>query len=169
MNNDSSLPPASDKLIASYRLLLAEAIGSSPRPSVVSLAQHTDDEDPVPLPLGAVYLAGLLAPTLDDPEALSAFVAALRTTYALDHLTVAQAVVFLDFCSFIGEVVTAELNAAPVTVYLDGALWTLAGGYPALWLGGPWRLVVGGTHHDAPTLEAAIALGHRLLGDQRPS
>lgn len=162
MNSNPQLPPAPAKLVASYLLLLEEAIASSPRLSVLSLARNANDENPEPVHLGVVYLSGLLAPTLDDPEALAAFIAALRTTYHLPTLTRAQAVVFLDFASFISEVATAEQHAIPVSVYPDAGLWTLAGGYPALWLGGPWRLVSSGTHHEAPSLQAAIELGHRL-------
>ncbi len=156
--NPPQLPTPSPEAIAHYQSLLAEAIASLPKTSVVSLARDTGDEEPISLHQGAVFLSGLSAPALAEPAALAAFIAALRATYRLPILTQAQAVVFVDFATHINEFTAAELQALPVTVYPDGGLWTVVGGYPALWLGGPWRLHVGEATHEAPSLEAALSL-----------
>ena len=165
MTNHHEFSRANPPLVRSYRLLLGDAIALLPATSVLTLARDTNDEQPMTLHRGTVRLAGFLAPTLDDEECLTAFIAAVRETYHLPSLTRAQAVVCIDFASHLDEIATAESHRLPVTIYPDGALWSLAGGYPALWLAGPWRLVVGGTHHDAPSLPAAIQLGTRLLRD----
>lgn len=166
MTEEIQLPHPSDELVAGYQLLLNDAIHSSPQLSVISLARTDTDEEPEPLHRGAVELAGSLAPTLNEPEALAAFIAVLRDTYKIPTLTRPQSVVFIDFATFRDEVTAAEKRSIPVTVHPNGGLWTIAGGYPALWLGGDWRLFVGNAQHDAASLPEAIELGTRFLRGQ---
>lgn len=165
--NNSPLRPAPEPLVASYRLLLKEAIETGSKPSTIHLARHHDDEATVPLHRSTVMVAGLMAESLDDDSA-AAFLLALRDTYQIPEFTTAQGVVLLEFASHLQDVFAIELHGWPATVYPNGALWVLIHGYPTLWLASQgWRLHVGDTTtHDASSLESAVQLSERLRNRQ---
>lgn len=155
--SQSDIPQASDELIASYHLLIATAIESTPKRSAIHLARSHDNDDTIPLHQGTVFATGLLASTLDE-ESAAAYLTALAKIYDVPELTLAQGCVLLDFCSYVNDVMQAQLHSLPIAVYPNGALWSLIAGYPALWLAGPWQLHIGDTRLVAPNLSAAIEL-----------